>query len=129
MPAINSRSERGSVQLAELSLLLAAVRGPPNPPVPLPKGRTEPSRIVIPSSRDREFEPVSLQRRVSLSPASAFEGREIRLSARVCAASFNANGAIDNIAIVLISQSPSISMTTVSPVVIKANQVCGLIRP
>jgi hypothetical protein len=31
MPAINSRSERGSVQLAELSLLLAAVRGPPNP--------------------------------------------------------------------------------------------------
>jgi len=39
-----------------------------------------------------------------------------------------ANGAIDNIAIVLISQSPSISMTTVSPVVIKANQVCGLIR-
>jgi hypothetical protein len=27
----------------------------------------------------------------------------------------NANGAIDNIAIVLISQSPSISMTTVSP--------------
>src|SRR5580692_13113070 len=41
----------------------------------------------------------------------------------------NANGAIDNIAIVLIWQSPSISMTTVSPVVIKANQVCGLIRP
>ena len=40
-----------------------------------------------------------------------------------------ANGAIDNIAIVLISQSPSISMTTVSRVVIKANQVCGLIRP
>ena len=32
----------------------------------------------------------------------------------------NANGAIDNIAIVLIWQSPSISMTTVSPVVIKA---------
>jgi len=31
MPAINSRSERGSVHLAELSLLLAAVRGPPNP--------------------------------------------------------------------------------------------------
>ena len=40
-----------------------------------------------------------------------------------------ANGAIDNIAIVLISQSPPISMTTVSPVVIKANQVCGSIRP
>jgi hypothetical protein len=39
-----------------------------------------------------------------------------------------ANGAIDNTAIVLISQSPSISMTTVSPVVIKANQVCGSIR-
>jgi hypothetical protein len=31
MPAINSRSERGSVQLAELRLLLAAVCGPPNP--------------------------------------------------------------------------------------------------
>jgi hypothetical protein len=41
----------------------------------------------------------------------------------------NANGAIDDTAIVLISQSPSISMTTVSPFVIKANQVCGLIRP
>ena len=73
MPAINSRSERGSVQLAELSLLLAAVRGPPNPPVRLPKGRTEPSRIVIPSSRDREFEPVSLQRRVRCEPD--FRGR------------------------------------------------------
>jgi hypothetical protein len=33
-----------------------------------------------------KFESVSLQQRVSLSPASAFEGREIRLSARVCAA-------------------------------------------
>ena len=41
----------------------------------------------------------------------------------------NAKGAIDNTAIVLISQSPPISMKTVSPVVIKANQVCGLIRP
>jgi hypothetical protein len=71
MPAINSRSERGSVQLAELSLLLAAVRGPPNPPVRLPKGRTEPSRIVIPSSRDREFESVSLQRRVSCEPEAS----------------------------------------------------------
>jgi hypothetical protein len=40
-----------------------------------------------------------------------------------------AKGTIDNTAILLISQSPSISMTTVSPVVIKANQVCGLIRP
>jgi len=40
-----------------------------------------------------------------------------------------AKGAIDNTAIVLISQSPSISMTTVSPVAIKANQVCGVIRP
>jgi len=40
-----------------------------------------------------------------------------------------AKGAIDNTSIVLISQSPSISMTTVSPVVIKANQVCGLISP
>jgi hypothetical protein len=36
MPAINSRSERGSVQLAELSLL-AAVRGPPNPRSPCQK--------------------------------------------------------------------------------------------
>ena len=41
----------------------------------------------------------------------------------------NAKGAIDNTAIVLISQNPPISMKTVSPVVIKANQVCGLIRP
>ena len=64
MPAIHSRSERGSVQLAELSLLLAAVRGTPNPPVRLPKGRSERSRIVIPSSRDREFESISLQERV-----------------------------------------------------------------
>jgi hypothetical protein len=31
MPAINSRSERRSVQLAELNLLLAAVRGSPTP--------------------------------------------------------------------------------------------------
>ena len=30
MPATNSRSERRSVQLAELNLLLAAVRGSPN---------------------------------------------------------------------------------------------------
>ncbi|HVC59441.1 MAG TPA: hypothetical protein VND19_03620 [Acetobacteraceae bacterium] len=40
-----------------------------------------------------------------------------------------ANGAIDNIAIVLISQIPPVVMTTDSPVVIKANQVCGSIRP
>src|ERR1700730_1137408 len=36
--------------------------------------------------RDRKFESISLQRRVSLSPASAFIGREPRLSARVCTA-------------------------------------------
>ena len=36
--------------------------------------------------RDREFESPSLQRRVRLSPASAFEAREPRPSARVCAA-------------------------------------------
>src|SRR5205823_9899727 len=35
---------------------------------------------------DRWFESTSLQRRVRLSPASAFEGREPRLSTRVCAA-------------------------------------------
>src|SRR3984893_13025437 len=39
-----------------------------------------------PSYGDRGFESISLQRRVSLSAASAFEGREPRLSARVCAA-------------------------------------------
>src|SRR4029077_12051126 len=37
-------------------------------------------------TRDRWFESGSLQRRVCLSPVSAFEGREPRLSARVCAA-------------------------------------------
>src|ERR1700756_2221626 len=36
---------------------------------------------------DRWFESTSLQRRVCLSPVSAFEGREPRLSARVCASS------------------------------------------
>jgi len=36
--------------------------------------------------RNRWFESGSLQQRVRLSPASAFEGREPRLSARVCAA-------------------------------------------
>src|SRR4030088_2841080 len=35
---------------------------------------------------DRGFESISLQQRVSLSAASAFEGREPRPSARVCAA-------------------------------------------
>src|SRR6202023_3365005 len=35
---------------------------------------------------DRRFESTSLQWRVRLYPASAFEGREPRLSARVCAA-------------------------------------------
>jgi hypothetical protein len=41
-----------------------------------------------PLRRDRGFESPFLQQRVSLSPASAFEGREIRLSARVCAAAW-----------------------------------------
>src|SRR5271169_4808947 len=36
--------------------------------------------------RDRKFESISLQRRVCLSPESAFVGQEPRLSARVCAA-------------------------------------------
>jgi hypothetical protein len=36
------------------------------------------------NKRDRQFESPSLQQRVSLSAASAFEGREPRLSARVC---------------------------------------------
>ena len=52
-----------------------------------------PSMIVgVPTSGasfltgDRGFESTSLQQRVSLSAASAFEGREPRLSARVCAA-------------------------------------------
>src|SRR5260370_2542599 len=36
--------------------------------------------------RDRGFESISLQQTVRLSPASAFEGREPRLSARVSAA-------------------------------------------
>ena len=35
---------------------------------------------------DRWFESISLQQTVRLSPASAFEDREPRLSARVCAA-------------------------------------------
>src|ERR1700730_3931493 len=39
-----------------------------------------------PSYGDRGFESCSLQQRVSLSAASAFEGREPRLSARVWAA-------------------------------------------
>ena len=59
MPAINSRSERGSVQLSERSLLGAAVRGSPAS-VPVPKGRTERSRIAITSTRDREFDFISL---------------------------------------------------------------------
>ena len=36
--------------------------------------------------RNRWFESCSLQRRVRLSPGAAFEGREPRLSARLCAA-------------------------------------------
>ena len=38
------------------------------------------------------------------------------------------DGTIENIAIVLISQSPAITMRTMSPVEIKADQVCGPIR-
>src|SRR5215475_12906076 len=38
------------------------------------------------SLRDQWFESISLQRRVRLSPGAAFEGREPRLSARLCAA-------------------------------------------
>ena len=44
------------------------------------------SKSVVPLYGDRGFESVFLQQRVSLSAASAFEGREPRLSARVCAA-------------------------------------------
>jgi hypothetical protein len=39
-----------------------------------------------------------------------------------------ANGAIDNIAVVLISKNPAITMETVSPVEIKAGKICGKIR-
>jgi hypothetical protein len=52
------------VQLAQLSLLLAAILRAAEPPISLSRGRTDPSRIVLPSSRDREFESISLQRRV-----------------------------------------------------------------
>ena len=38
------------------------------------------------ASRNRKFESTPLQRRVRLSPGAAFEGREPRLSARLCAA-------------------------------------------
>jgi len=38
-------------------------------------------------------------------------------------------GVIENVAIVLVSQNPPISMTTNAPVSIKATQVCGYIRP
>src|ERR1700732_4667692 len=44
------------------------------------------SKSVVLLTGDRGFESISLQQRVSLSAASAFEGREPRLSARVCAA-------------------------------------------
>src|SRR5437899_11866948 len=39
-----------------------------------------------------------------------------------------ANGTIDNIAVVLISKDPVITMEAVSPVEIKAGKVCGKIR-
>ncbi len=40
----------------------------------------------------------------------------------------NADGGIDNTAIVLVSPSPPVTMTTVTRVVIKAGQVCGQVR-
>src|SRR6266404_4034927 len=43
-------------------------------------------KSVAPFARNRKFESISLQRRVCLSPESAFVGQEPRLSARVCAA-------------------------------------------
>src|SRR3984893_1979292 len=43
-------------------------------------------KSVAPFARNRKFESISLQRRVRLSPQAAFEGREPRLSARLCAA-------------------------------------------
>jgi hypothetical protein len=69
-------------------------------PVPREKGwsfdglyRRRPSKVVafppkppVSCPRNRWFESVSLQRRVCLSPGAAFEGREPRLSARLCAA-------------------------------------------
>ncbi len=42
--------------------------------------------ITLSGTGDRGFESTSLQQTVRLSPASVFEGREPRLSARVCAA-------------------------------------------
>jgi hypothetical protein len=45
-----------------------------------------PPKRPVSCTRDRWFESVSLQQTVRLSPASAFERREPRLSARVCAA-------------------------------------------
>ena len=44
-------------------------------------------------ARDRWFESISLQQTVRLSPASAFERREPRLPARVCAAGLAAGSA------------------------------------
>jgi hypothetical protein len=54
-------------------------------------GRRNPRGVsVMARSRgsrgDRRFESRSLQRRVRLSPGAAFEGREPRLTARLCAA-------------------------------------------
>src|SRR3954462_1704587 len=40
----------------------------------------------------------------------------------------NPNGGIDNIATVLLSKMPVVTMETVSPVEIKMGQVCGKIR-
>ena len=44
------------------------------------------SRQLRLTHRNRKFESTSLQRRVCLSPGAAFEDREPRLSARLCAA-------------------------------------------
>jgi hypothetical protein len=59
--------------------------------VPLPTIGQLPNERL---ERDRGFESISLQRRVRLSSASAFESREPRLSARVCAAGL-ANGSAE----------------------------------
>src|SRR5712671_2957239 len=59
----------------------------PAPEAKCRSGQTRQSREAwFLSAGDRGFESLFLQQRVSLSAASAFEGREPRLSARVCAA-------------------------------------------
>src|SRR6202043_3234163 len=48
-------------------------------------GGARKAAVFLRSDFHREFESISLQQTVRLSPASAFEGREPRLSARVSA--------------------------------------------